>query len=124
MQTLEIGKSIAALCREHKFLEAVEQHYAADVVSVEGAGAPGMEQRMEGIDAIRGKNQWWVANHELHAMDVEGPFCSEGSSQFAMRYGIDVTNKASGERTKMTEVALYTVENGKIVEERFFYAMG
>ena len=34
---------------------------------------------------------------------------------------MDVTQRESGNRIKMDEVALYTVKDGKIVEERFFY---
>jgi ketosteroid isomerase-like protein len=32
-----------------------------------------------------------------------------------------MTNKESGQRMKMEEAALYTVRDGKIAEERFFY---
>jgi ketosteroid isomerase-like protein len=32
-----------------------------------------------------------------------------------------VTPKATGKRMQMDEVAVYTVRDGKIVEERFFY---
>ena len=41
--------------------------------------------------------------------------------QFAVRFTMDVTEKASGQRTRMDEIGLYTLKNGKIVEERFFY---
>jgi ketosteroid isomerase-like protein len=34
---------------------------------------------------------------------------------------MDVTPKATGERTTLDEVGLYTIKDGKIVEERFFY---
>jgi hypothetical protein len=30
----------------------------------------------------------------------------------------------AGRRTKLEEVALYTVKDGKIVREEFFYSMG
>ncbi|WP_348629610.1 SnoaL-like domain-containing protein [Mesorhizobium sp. WSM1497] len=33
----------------------------------------------------------------------------------------DITPKATGERVTMDEVGLYTVKNGKITEERFYY---
>ena len=42
------------------------------------------------------------------------------SNQFALRFQMDVTPRG-GERVQLDEVALYTVANGKIVEERFFY---
>lgn len=34
---------------------------------------------------------------------------------------MDVTSKSTGERVKMDEVGVYTVEDGKIVEEHFYY---
>jgi SnoaL-like domain len=34
---------------------------------------------------------------------------------------MDITAKATGERMAMDEVGIYTVKNGKIVEERFCY---
>ena len=39
--------------------------------------------------------------------------------QFAVRFALDVT-PSGGARMTMEEVALYTVRDGKIVEERFF----
>nr|WP_287213810.1 SnoaL-like domain-containing protein [Mesorhizobium sp.] len=38
-----------------------------------------------------------------------------------MRFKFDITPKATGERVSMDEVGLYTVKNGKIAEERFYY---
>ena len=34
---------------------------------------------------------------------------------------MDVTVKETGARMTMDEIGVYTVKNGKIVEERFFY---
>ena len=65
------------------------------------------------------KNQWWVDNHEVHGLEVDGPFV--GDSQFAVRFKMDVTAKASGQRMQMTEVGVYTVKNDKIVREEFYY---
>jgi ketosteroid isomerase-like protein len=33
-----------------------------------------------------------------------------------------MTNKQSGQRMTMDEIGVYTLKNGKIAEERFFYA--
>jgi ketosteroid isomerase-like protein len=38
-----------------------------------------------------------------------------------MRFAIDVTVKETGERVRMDEAGLYTMRDGLIVEERFFY---
>lgn len=121
MTTVDIANDLVALCSAGKGMEAIEKYYADDIVSIEGASGPEMPARMEGIEAIKGKNEWWFANHEVHEFTVEGPFVSEGSDQFACLFGIDVTPKAGGERMKMNEVALYTVRDGKIAEERFFF---
>ena len=37
---------------------------------------------------------------------------------------MDITPKATRERTQLNEVALYTVANGKIVQEEFLCLMG
>jgi ketosteroid isomerase-like protein len=44
--------------------------------------------------------------------------------RFAVRFTYDVTNKGSGQRFTMDEVGLFTVKDGKIVREEFFYSMG
>ena len=40
--TLEVGKKLVALCRQGKNLEAVEQLYAPNVVSIEAMSMPEM----------------------------------------------------------------------------------
>ena len=51
---------------------------------------------------------------------VTGPFVSP--ERFAVLYAFDRTNKASGERGQLSEVAVYTVVDGKIAHEEFLYA--
>jgi len=34
---------------------------------------------------------------------------------------MDTTHKPSGQRSQMSEIAVYQVEDGKIVKEQFFY---
>jgi ketosteroid isomerase-like protein len=52
--------------------------------------------------------------------DVDGPYLN--GDQFAVKYRFDTTNKKTRERTSMNEIAVYTVKEGKIVQERFFDA--
>ena len=88
------------------------------MVSIEPNDFEGMPAKMTGIDAIRKKNEWWYANFEVHGGEVEGPYVN--GDQFAVKYAFDTTNKKTGERSQMTEIALYTVKDGKIVQDRFF----
>ncbi len=125
--TLAIGKQLAEFCNQGQNLDAINALYSDDIVSVEAfdSGNPDMPQTMTGIDAIRGKNQWWSENHEVHSGNVAGPF--PHGDKFILLFDYDVTAKCgpmNGQRMQMQEAGLYTVENGKIVKEEFFYDMG
>ena len=122
MNTMEIGRKLVALCGQGKSAEALDTLFADDVVSVEAVAMPGMQQEAKGLAAVRGKGEWWVANHEIHSASVTGPW--PHGDRFVVGFQYDVTNKPSGKRMKMDEVGLYTVRNGKIVREEFFYDMG
>ena len=113
MNAKEIGQKLVALCREGKNLESINTLYAGNIVSVEAADPPGGSRIAEGLEAVRGKNQWWSENHEIHSAAVEGPY-PHGDDRFAVRFAYDITNKPSGKRMKMDEV----------VREEFFYDMG
>jgi ketosteroid isomerase-like protein len=42
-------------------------------------------------------------------------------ARFCVRFVYDITNKPSGRRMTMDELAVYLVKDGKIVREEFFY---
>lgn len=119
MTTNEIANKLVELCRAGKGEEALK-FYAEDAVSVEAATMPGMDREAKGVAAIRAKGEWWFANHDIHAFNVTGPWPHD--DRFIVGFQIDVTHKPSGQRVKMEEAGLYTVKNGKIVREEFFYA--
>ena len=124
MTTLEVGKRIAELCRQNKNVDAVNELYDAKIVSLEAMSMPGFPQRMEGIEPIRKKNEWWLGNHDIHSTTVSGPF--PNGEQFILHMKADVTPKVgpkAGKRMQSEEVGLYTVKNGKVVQEQFFYDM-
>ena len=121
MSVMEIGKELVVLCQQEKNLEAIEKFYHPDVVSVEAVAMPGMEQTQRGMEAIKQKNTWWMDSNEVHGMEIRGPF--PHGDRFVICFKIDVTCKQSGQRQTLEEVGLYTVENGKITKEEFFYNM-
>ena len=123
-ETMEVGKKLVELCKEGKFEEAVATLYSDDVVSVEAMSGPGMPAKMEGLDAVKKKGEWWVANHEVHSAEVEGPW--PHGDRFIVRFKMDVTPKVgpmAGKRMTMDETGLYTVKDGKVAQEEFFYGM-
>lgn len=117
MNTQEIAKDLAALCAEGKFNESGEKYWADDVVSVE-AGGQG-DPVSHGKAAAKAKGDWFMGAHDIHGVKVEGPWVN--GDQFGIRFTMDMTNKESGQRVSMDEIGVYTVKNGKIAEERFFY---
>jgi ketosteroid isomerase-like protein len=117
--TATVAQELVALCREGRNLDAVNRLYSPRIVSIESSETPEMPAEMSGIDAIRGKHEWWDANNEVHSAKVHGPFL--GEDQFAVHFTWDATFKPTGQRSTMSEMALYTVKDGKIVREEFYY---
>jgi hypothetical protein len=118
----EIGKKYVALCQAAKNEECLDTLFAKDAVSVEAGAPPGVERSSRGLDAIRAKSKWWADNHTVHKAEVAGPFPHD--DRFAVRFVYDITNKPSGKRFTMEEIGLFTVVNGKITREEFFYSGG
>ncbi len=96
--------------------------YANDIVSIEGGDNGDLPARMEGMDAVKGKHEWWFANNDVHSTVAEGPFVGLRDDQFVLRFAMDITPKGA-ERMQLIETALYTVKDNKIVQEEYFYLM-
>ena len=124
MSAIEIGTQFVKLAQEGNDAEILDRFYSDKVVSIEGQGSEEMPARQEGIEAIRGKHQWWYDNHEIHSTSATGPFCGHRDDQFVVQFDIDVTHKPSGQRMQMSEVGIFTIADGKIVQEEFLYKMG
>ncbi|MBX3493669.1 MAG: nuclear transport factor 2 family protein [Parvibaculum sp.] len=116
MDVRYIARDFVALCKAGKFDEAGEKYWADTVVSVEPTGEA---DAVHGRATVRAKGEQWSAAHDVHGMEVSGPYVN--GNQFVVGFAIDVTAKADGQRISMDEVGLYTLKDGKIVEERFFY---
>ena len=123
MTTQDVGRKLVALCNEMKNIDAVNTLFAKDVVSEEAMDMGTMPRVTKGIEGVRGKNTWWFENHDVHAQKAMGPY--PNGDQFAVVFTLDVTPKAgpmAGRRMNMQEVGIYTVKDGKIVHEKFFYS--
>lgn len=116
MSIQDIARDVVNLNKHGKFAEAGEKYWADNVVSIEPAGE---HAEIKGKAAVRSKGEEWSKHNEVHSALVEGPYIN--GNQFVVRFKMDMTAKATGKRQTMDEVGLYTIRNGKIVEERFFY---
>jgi hypothetical protein len=123
--TMEVGQKLVDLCKQGKIMEAINATYGPKIVSIEPQGGPNMPARIEGIEAVKKKSEWWEKNHEVHSAKVEGPW--PHGDRFIVRFNFEVTPKigpAAGKRITLDETGLYTVKDGKVVQEEFFYHMG
>ncbi len=116
MSIRETAEAFTAMLKAGDFAGAGQRFWHEDVSSIEAMGEPAA---LHGRAAVAAKMQAWGEAHEVHGFSVTGPFLND--DQFALYMTIDVTIRATGQRMEMLEVALYTVHEGKVVEERFFY---
>ena len=122
MNTQEVANKVVELTRKQAWREAIDSLYAKDIVSVEARAMEGGSFESRGIEAVRGKTDWWEKNMEVHSLKVGGPFVAH--DRFVVRYDVDVTDKNSKERMQISEVGVYTVKDGKIVREEFLPSTG
>jgi ketosteroid isomerase-like protein len=120
MTTQDVANDLVAMWKAGDFKASGEKYWADDVVSMEPGAPPGGDPVSRGKDAARGKGEWWENAHDVHGVEVEGPFVN--GDRFVVRFKMDVTFKETGARFVMDETALYTIKDGKIAEEAFFYS--
>lgn len=118
MTIQEIANKLVQYCRAGKYEECYAELFSPDILSAEppGMGIPDVR----GFDALKVKGEKWNANIlEFHSSEVGDPIC--GADHFACTMDFEATYKDRG-RQKSSEVCVYKVVDGKITEERFFYA--
>jgi len=118
MTTQDVANRFSQLAEQNQWKNILDELYAPDAVSIEPAGSQGL-QNAEGLPAIKKKGELWESMVE----EMHGGWCSKpivGGRYFSLAMGMDATMKG-GQRSKMDEIALYEVRDGKIVKEQFFY---
>jgi len=119
MQSLaEIASDYAALMAAGETLAAAEKYWASDIIALEPANSESDGPTI-GKPAALAKLTRWLAANAMSEMLIDGPFIT--GDQFALFIDMEITRRATGERKPFSEIATYTVREGQIVEERFFY---
>lgn len=115
-----IAGDFTAMLRAGRFEDAGEKYWASDVVSIEPADLPGgIRARVTGIDAARIKCDARFGSALVEEIGIDGPFVT--GDQFALFLDLVTLDPLTGERRSLTEIALYTVRDSLIAEERHFY---
>ena len=118
MTTQEIANRLSELFKESKWMEAQDELFSDNAESIEPPHAQGL-QTVKGLDAIKEKGKQFNSMvEEMHGGYSSAPVV--GGNFFSVAMGMDCTMKGMG-RSKMDEIAVYEVKDGKIVREQFFY---
>ena len=115
--TTEVAHRLIELCRQGKNMDAVHELYADNILSLEPKGS--MNERAEGKEAVIAKETgFFTMVEEVHSSEVSDALVADNFFSVTMK--MDMTVKGMG-RTRMDEVCVYEVKDGKIVFEEFFF---
>ncbi|MDB5144933.1 MAG: nuclear transport factor 2 family protein [Mucilaginibacter sp.] len=117
----EVAHRLVDLCREGRNVDAINELYDDNVVSIEPESSP-MPGKTVGKKAVlESTNHWFSSVQEIHSAYISDPIVSDNF--FACTMDIDATYKEHG-RNEMNELCVFEVKNGKIVASQFFYNAG
>lgn len=117
---IEIGRAFVQAMRNREGLKSVDEMYAENAESVEAVVPPDRYVRVAtGRGAIQAKREDWLKSHEILRLEADGPYVHP-PNRFGVRFEAEVKQKATGQLMTLREIAIYSVEEGKIVLEEFF----
>lgn len=115
MTIVEISKRLVELNKVNDMETIFGELYSPDAISVENWGPT--PEVYTGLAAIHEKGVKWQEDVvEMHSVTCSEPLVADSS--FAVTFAMDITYKSMG-RISATELAVYTVKDGKIVKEEF-----
>jgi len=118
MTTQQIADRLVELCRQADYETAQKELYGNDAISIEPYATPEFAKETKGLPAILEKGHKFEAMVEkTYATTVSEPLVVGNAITFIL--GMDITMKGAG-RSKMEELCVYQVKDGKIVSEQFF----
>ena len=118
LTTQDIANRLHELFKENKWQEVQDELFSDDAESIEPPGSQGLPS-VKGLEAIKKKGKDW----ENMIQEVHGGWTGDpivAGKYIAIAMGVDATMK-DGNRMKMDEIAVYEVNDGRIVKEQFFY---
>ena len=100
--------------------EAAEKYWSTDIASIEPVDlSDGTPAIVRGLSAAREKLTRRLAQNTIEDIAIDGPFIT--GNRFALFIDMQIVDRATGMRQPFSEIAIFTVRDGKIAEERFFY---
>lgn len=116
--TAEVAADFASLWLAGEFLAAGDRYWAEDVASLEPRSVlDGVGSECRGIEAVREKNLLWFSTRGIEDLSLDGPFVT--GDHFALFADMLIVH--GGRRIPHSEIIVFVVRDGKIIEERYFY---
>ena len=116
----DVARDFTAMLRLGQFAAAGEAFWADNVTSIEPMDLPGgIAAVVSGIEATRNKCNARFDAARIDELTIDGPFVT--GNQFALFIDMMIASHGGGTARPFTEIALYTVRDGRISEERYFY---
>ncbi|MFO0873821.1 MAG: SnoaL-like domain-containing protein [Phycisphaerales bacterium] len=125
LATQKVAERLAELCSTGKNQQAIQELYADNARHVEAMEMPGCPRIIEGKATLLQKGEKFAKTTQVHGATCSKP--TVNGDQFVCTMTLDCTSSEgpmAGQRMNMSETALYTVKNGKVVEGKFFYSCG
>ncbi|MEL6971162.1 MAG: nuclear transport factor 2 family protein [Bacteroidota bacterium] len=117
MSTNKIANRLVNLLRQGQFETAQKELFQQDAISTEPESANLPETK--GLDAILQKGaQFRESVENWYGITVSEPVVS--AQHFAVALTVDLAFKGQAQ-SRMDEIIVYQVEDGKIKHEQFFY---
>ena len=119
--SMQVGKELADLCRQGKVKEAIETLYSPDIVSIEAETQGTMPRRIQDLGCRSRQEQMVGEEPRTARRHGRGPMAARRSLHRAIqvrRHGQEQA-RWQARRMNIDETALYTVANGKVVQEEF-----
>jgi hypothetical protein len=110
----ELGKMLVEKYNAGQADNWIKTVWTKDIESIEGSG-----EVAKGLKELQAKWDWWMNKNDMLGTSAEGPYV--GATGFAVKFFIHIRDKETNQEMKMSEVAVYSVKNGKIYREEFMY---
>ena len=117
MTTQQVASRLIELCRKGQIVQAIEELYGNDIVSVEPEYAP-VKSAKGKKNVLEKGGQFASMIEERHGGSFSDPVVV--GNHFSAVMTLDATFKGQG-RKKFEEICIYEVKEGKIVFEQFFF---
>jgi hypothetical protein len=117
MTTEQVAKKLVETCRKGQVLQAGEELYSENIVSIEPEHGP--MKSAKGKKAVLDKGAQLASMiEERHGGSFSEPIVN--GNHFSVAMTLDATLKGMG-RVNLQEICVYEVKEGKIVKEQFFF---